>query len=67
MRERLKRDHRLSWAFMICKNLGIDDPVLWMDTVDPVILDRWIAFEQNEQDQGVDNSPEAALEKLSKL
>ena len=31
--------------FTICKALGIDDPCHWMQSVDPKIVDQWIAFE----------------------
>ena len=36
----------------ICKQLGIDDPVAWMNATDPKVLDLWIAemiFEAEDQ------------------
>lgn len=42
------------WAFRICEKLNIDDPVLWMDNIDPRVLDRWIAYMvvKNDKRQG---------------
>jgi len=37
------RNHRLSWAFSICQDLGIDDPISWMNAC-PVLLDWWIGY-----------------------
>jgi len=70
MKAHFKRNHRLAWAFEICSGLSIDDPVAWMDAVDPVVLDRWIAYKifKREVDGGSsDDSPESALEKLRKM
>lgn len=30
--------------FSICQDLGIDDPVTWMNSVPPVLVDWWIAY-----------------------
>ncbi len=39
-----------------------------MDAVDPIVLDRWIAYELHEQDLNApDNSVESALGQLGKL
>ena len=29
---------------LLCKDLGIDDPVFWMNSVEPEIVDLWVAF-----------------------
>lgn len=70
MKAHLQSNHRLAWAFKICKDLGIDDPVYWMDNTDASILDSWIAYSQfeNELESGAgENSPEQALEYLKGL
>lgn len=70
MKAHFKRNHRLSWAFRICQELSIDDPVAWMDAVDPAVLDRWIAYtiyKQELESGGSDTSPEAALDKLRNM
>jgi len=51
MKEAFAVNHRLRWVFQICKALGIDDPVHWMNTVSPSVVDQWIAFELNELDE----------------
>ena len=43
-------NHRLRWCFSVCKNLGIDDPVTWMNNTSPAVLDAWIAYESFECD-----------------
>ena len=30
--------------FSICQELGIDDPISWMNSVPPVLVDWWISF-----------------------
>ncbi len=70
MKAHLKSNHRLAWAFKICKDLGIDDPVYWMDNTDASILDSWIAYSQfeNELESGAgEETPEKALEILKGL
>lgn len=29
---------------MLCKELGIDDPAFWMDTVSAKVIDQWLAW-----------------------
>jgi hypothetical protein len=70
MKAHFKRNNRLSWAFKICKDLGIDDPVFWLNNVDPSLVDSWIAYSQyeGELESGVkEDTPENALEKLRNL
>ena len=69
MQKTFGRNYRLEWAFAICLELGIDDPVHWMETVDPVILDRWIAFKSHQSDTGrhQEGTAEQALNKLKAL
>ena len=31
-------------VFSICKELGIDDPVFWMNNTRPIVIDWWIAY-----------------------
>ncbi len=38
------KNHRLQWVFKICSDLSIDDPVSWMNHVDPAVIDSWIAY-----------------------
>lgn len=35
---------RLCFVFRLCKDLGIDDPVHWMNTTSPAVVDQWQAF-----------------------
>jgi hypothetical protein len=70
MMAQFKSNHRLSWAFKVCKDLGIDDPVYWMNNTDASVLDAWIAYSQyeNELESGAgEESPEKALEILKGL
>lgn len=70
MKVHFKTNHRLSWAFKICEQLGIDDPCAWMDAVDPVVVDRWIAyklFESESKAGSSETSPEDALKALKAL
>jgi hypothetical protein len=64
-------NHRLRWVFRICKELGIDDPVHWMNSVSPSVVDQWIAFELLERESGLPKpeaaSPEAALDKIQSM
>lgn len=57
----------LRMVFKICKGLGIDDPCYWMNTVSPVIIDQWIAFELSEMEEQQSEmvSPEVALARLN--
>ena len=70
MKAHFKVNHRLSWAFKVCEKLGIDDPCAWMDAVDPVVVDRWIAYKlyEGESKSGsTENTPEEALKVLKGL
>jgi len=40
----LEENYRLFWAFSVCQELGIDDPIAWMNATSPRVLDWWIAF-----------------------
>ena len=53
--------------FKICKGLGIDDPCFWMNSVSPLVIDQWIAFELCELEESTTDmmSPEEALTKLT--
>jgi len=42
--EELASNHRLYWVFSICHELKIDDPIAWMNSVPPVLVDWWISF-----------------------
>lgn len=54
--------------FRLCKDLGIDDPFAWMNSVPSNIVDAWMAFYMLESKKGNSDSnmvsPEAALKKL---
>ena len=39
----LDRNPRLDTVFTICKDLGVDDPIHWMNNVSPMVIDWWIA------------------------
>lgn len=71
MKTQFEVNHRLRWVFKICKDLGIDDPVHWMNSVSPSIVDQWIAYELNERDHGAGptggSSPEETLAKIQSL
>jgi hypothetical protein len=70
MKDHFKSNHRLRWCFKICKDLGIDDPVHWMNSVSPSVVDQWIAFELNEADTETPknvSSPEEALQHIQSL
>lgn len=44
LRRRLKRNPKLLFAFRLCLKLGIDDPIAWMDSVSPWLLNAWTAY-----------------------
>lgn len=69
MKKNFGRNHRLRFVFRICKDLGIDDPVAWMNAVDPRLVDQWIAFYCAEDDGEVEGpqSPEQALKQLQDM
>lgn len=61
---------RLRWVFRVCKNLGIDDPCHWMNSVSPSVVDQWIAFEIQESktmDSKKPMSPEEAMASLGSI
>ena len=64
--EELKRNHRFRSAVKVCEMLNIDDPILWMNSVEAKTLDLWIAWlvvkEQPEQMQPA----EQVLQKMAK-
>lgn len=39
------RSPRIRFAFRLAIALGIADPIGWIDSVDPQVLDCWIAFD----------------------
>jgi hypothetical protein len=43
MRE-IRANPRLESVFSICEALGIDDAICWMNTVQPIVIDWWIAY-----------------------
>lgn len=44
LRRRLKRNLKLRFAFRLCLQLGIDDPIAWMDNTPPWLLNAWMAY-----------------------
>ena len=42
--KQLESNYRLFWVFSICEELGIDDPVTWMNATSPRVVDWWIAY-----------------------
>ena len=47
----LDKNHRLTWVFSICLELGIDDPITWMNNTPSVVVDWWIAFKIHKSDK----------------
>lgn len=53
---------------MLCKDLGIDDPMAWYNSAPPSVVDQWFAYYSLESDEmsstrkGV--SPNQALNQL---
>ncbi|TWU19566.1 hypothetical protein [Allorhodopirellula heiligendammensis] len=39
---------RIRFAFRLAISLGIPDPIAWIDTVDPYVLDCWLAYDSRE-------------------
>lgn len=39
------RSPRIRFAFRLAIALGIADPVAWIDTVDPYVIDCWLAYD----------------------
>ena len=44
LKAEIERNARLYHVFSICEQLGIDDPIHWMNMVSPVVIDFWIAY-----------------------
>lgn len=65
--KQLHRNVRLRWVFRICKDLCIDDPVHWMNSVSPLLVDQWIAYYTQTSESGPAEpmKPEEALQALS--
>ncbi len=42
------RSARIRFAFRLAIALGIPDPIDWIDTVDPRVIDCWIAYDSHE-------------------
>ena len=67
----MKINHRLRFAFRICKELGIDDPITWMDNVPSRVIDAWLAYESLVADEAKEAekpkgmNPTAALQMMS--
>lgn len=67
----MKINYRLRFAFRICKELGIDDPITWMDNVPSRVIDAWLAYESLVADESKEAekpkgmSPTAALQFMS--
>ena len=56
---------RFHYAVKICKSLGIDDPIYWMNNTDPRLLDLWIAdYIFDAEGTGGHRKPESVLGEL---
>lgn len=42
------RSGRIRFAFRLAISLGIDDPLTWIDSVHPSVIDAWIAYDRVE-------------------
>lgn len=61
------KNHRLAWAFSICQDLGIDDPISWMNAC-PTLLDWWIGYRVHKSElerQAYDKASGKSKTKLS--
>ena len=68
---------RLFSVFSICQELGIDDPIHWMNNTSRIVIDWWVGFMslKNEREReaysdtssGNKMSPEDASEYLSSV
>lgn len=76
LQHEIESNPRLDAVFHICKELGIDDPIHWFNSVAPVTIDWWIAYlslvAKREADtadagKGKEMSPDSAQEYLSKF
>lgn len=75
----IESNPRLDAVFAICELLGIDDPIHWMNSVSPIVIDWWIAHLtlKAEREMAAHKSsgskgskeldPNAALEKLNQM
>jgi hypothetical protein len=54
-------------VFRICEILSIDDPVHWMNSVSPLLVDQWIAYltHKNESKGSDMMDPDDALKALT--
>ena len=43
----LERNARLYHVFSICLELGIDDPIHWMNNTSNRVVDWWVAFKHH--------------------
>ncbi len=46
LKNELERNARLFNVFSICLELGVDDPIHWMNNTSSVIVDWWVAYKQ---------------------
>ena len=76
LQHEIESNPRLDAVFHICKELNIDDPIHWFNTVPPITVDWWIAYlslvSKRENDsadtsKGKEMSPDSAQEYLSKF
>lgn len=42
------RSARVRFAFRLAIALGIPDPVAWIDSVEPYVIDCWLAYDAHE-------------------
>jgi len=53
---------------MLCKDLGIDDPIAWYNSAPSAVVDQWFAYYSLESDEMSSNrkgvSPNQALNQL---
>ncbi len=50
LKEEISCNARLQHVFSICKDLGIDDPIHWMNNTKPIVIDWWIAYNSHRYD-----------------
>ena len=60
MKHELEDNSRLDFVFSLCEDLKIDDPVAWMNSTKPVVVDWWIAYRilKNERQNAAEDSSE---------
>tara|TARA_Y100000361_G_C11001806_1_gene259690 strand:+ start:340 stop:618 length:279 start_codon:yes stop_codon:yes gene_type:complete len=44
LKKEIEANPRLESVFSICQDLGIDDPIHWMNNTSPRVIDWWIAY-----------------------